>query len=109
MCFLFVVPEAPQRPQEVDEQEDIKLELPPDESLVSVTLRWEPPDVTGGDIESFNVLLVVIGEVSAEESRRKRQMDNFLEDCIIPGTRDNNITVSPDVTQLDVNASKKNL
>ena len=93
----------------MNEQEDIKLELPPDESLVSVTLRWEPPRVTGGNLVSINVLLVAIGDVNAEESRRKRQMDNFLEDCIIPDTRDNNITVSPDETQLDVNASKKNL
>ena len=88
---------------------DIVLELPPEESLVTVTLSWEPPDVRGGDLTSFNVLVVALGDVNVErEARRKRQTGNFLEDCIIPDTTNNNFTVSPDVTQLDVNASKEN-
>ena len=87
---------------------DIKLELPPDESLVSVTLRWVIPLVTGGDLTSFNVLLAAIGDVNAGlDSRRRSQTDNFLDDCIVPNTTNNNFTVSPDVTQLDVNASKE--
>ena len=108
-CFsLYAVPEPPEKPPEVDEMEDIKLELPPDESLVSVTLRWVIPLVTGGDLTSFNVLLAAIGDVNAGlDSRRRRQTDNFLDDCIVPNTTNNNFTVAPDVTQLDVDASKE--
>ena len=98
------VPPPPPPPPEVNETEDIVLDQPLEESVFTVTLTLPVVDVPGGVIESYTIFLEALGE-STEELRKRRQINEFLDDCIIEGIN-NNFTVSPDTTELDVNASK---
>ena len=93
----------------MNETEDIKMVLPPEESVVTVTLRWEPPDVPGGSITIYIIVLRVLGEANSvdEGSRGKRRTESFVDNCIVPNTTDNNFKVDANVTALDVNASEK--
>ena len=88
---------------------DIKLVLPPEESVVTVTLRWEPPEVTGGSITDYTIVLRVLGEANSvnEGSRGKRQTESFVDNCIVPNTNDDNFIADANVNALDVNASEK--
>lgn len=95
-------PEPPPLPPPVNET-DIVPVLPPEESVVTVTLRFDPPEVTGGNIINYFVVLEAVG---VRESRRKRQI-TLVEICTKTGVS-NNFTVSPDTTQLDVDASMFN-
>ena len=103
------MPEPPAKSPEVNETEDIKLVLPVEDSVVEVTLRWKPPEVTGGNLTEFIILLVAVGDSTAGEGRRKRQTNTFLQDCIRDDTGDNNFTVPAKQTTLDINASKESL
>ena len=86
---------------------DIKMVLPPEESVVTVTLRWEPPEVPGGSITDYTIVLRVLGEANSvnEGSRGKRQTESFVDNCIVPNTNNDNFRAN--VTALDVNASEK--
>ena len=89
----------------MNETKDIVLDLPPEESVFTVTLRWDELNVTGGNLINFTVFLEAIGETDINVTNSKRQINNFLNDCII-GNAIMDITVSPDRTELDVDASK---
>ena len=105
---LHTVPEAPPKPPAVNETVDIVINRPPEESVVTVTLRWMTPEVTGGPLQSYDVLLVALGIASTDgEPRRRRQTDDFLANCIVTGVN-NTFTVPVNTTQLDVTAGMLN-
>ena len=101
------MPESPPKPPPVDE-EDIKMNFPLFDSVVSVTLQWDDPEVTGGNLTEYYVILRAVGESGAEGSgsRRKRQADSFLDSCVLNDTNNLNITVDPPTNQTTVNASE---
>ena len=106
--FLPIVPEAPPPPPPVNETEDIVQDLPLEESIVTVTLRINPPEVTGGDLTNYFVILEAVGIRNSTDLRSKRQIEGTLEICTNNTGVSNNFTVSPDTTELDVNASMFN-
>ena len=71
---------------------------------ITVTLEWKPSEAPGGELLGYFVILVALGDASLSESRRRREAGgNFLSDCVMNNR--SNISVPPDVTQLDVTAS----
>ena len=88
---------------------DIRLGLSLEKSVVTVTLHWRAPEVTGGILTAYNVLIEAVGKGNSAVLREKRQTDRFLDNCIIPNTTNQNITVSSSVNHLDINASKNRL
>ena len=88
------------------ESDDIIVDRPLEDSVFTTTLSWEALNITGGTLIEYIVELVAIGEAEVD-SRRKRQTDSFLSDCVdrISGVN-NNFPVQPDTTQLSVTTSK---
>ena len=86
------------------ESEDIVVDRPLEDSVFTTTLSWEALNITGGELTEYRVLLVAIGQAEVD-SRRKRQTDSFLSDCVISGVN-NNFLVEPDTTQLSGTTSK---
>ena len=81
--------------------------LPPEEPIVTVTLLITAPEVTGGNITNYFVVLEAIGIRNSTATRRKRQIEGTLENCTMTGVS-NNFTVSPNTTELNVTASMFN-
>ena len=99
-----IVPEPSSPPPPILPLEPV---LPPEEPIVTVTLFITAPEVTGGNITNYFVVLEAIGIRNSTDLRRKRQIEGTLEHCTITGVK-NSFTVSPDTTELTVNASMFN-
>ena len=82
-------------------------DFPPEDPIITVTLRLAPPEVTGGNITNYFVVLEAVGIRNSTATRRKRQIEGTLENCTMTGVN-NNFTVSPNTTELNVTASMFN-
>jgi len=85
--------------------DDIIQVAPPEEAVFEVILQWEPPPHPGGVLLRYIVNLVAVGERSSATERSRRQVDAFLDNCIVGGNNnvDRNFSVAAKTTSLTVN------
>ena len=80
---------------------------PPEDAVFTVVLSWKPPPHPGGNLISYTINLVAVGESSTSSNttqRQTRQADNFLDNCIVGGSNntDRNFKVPSNTTSLTV-------
>ena len=106
-CTALLSPAAGpvDEPSTPNPDDDIIQVAPPEEAVIEVTLKWEPPPHPGGTLQRYIVNLVAVGERSSATGRSRRQVDAFLDNCIVGGNSsvDRNFSVAANTTSLTVN------